>query len=85
VRNPSQTSTGIHLHPGQEVSPLCAGRERLVRCVPMTRLALEGAQTQGRRGLLVSLDEHPAQILRNRDYQDLYKQLTTPALVLGLI
>ena len=32
-----------------------------------TQLLLEGAQQQGRRGLLVSLDEHPAQILRNAE------------------
>jgi circadian clock protein KaiC len=32
-----------------------------------TQLLLEGAIKQGRRGLLVSLDEHPAQILRNAE------------------
>jgi circadian clock protein KaiC len=31
------------------------------------QLLLEGAQKQGKRGLLVSLDEHPAQILRNAE------------------
>src|SRR6266851_8639073 len=31
------------------------------------QLLLEGALKQGRRGLLVSLDEHPAQILRNAE------------------
>jgi circadian clock protein KaiC len=30
-----------------------------------TQLLLEGALKQGKRGLLVSLDEHPAQIIRN--------------------
>ena len=30
-----------------------------------TQLLLEGAVKQGKRGLLISLDEHPAQILRN--------------------
>ena len=30
-----------------------------------TQLLLEGALKQGKRGLLISLDEHPAQILRN--------------------
>src|SRR5260370_33721759 len=29
------------------------------------QLLLEGAVKQGKRGMLVSLDEHPAQILRN--------------------
>jgi circadian clock protein KaiC len=32
-----------------------------------TQLLLEGAAKQGKRGLLVSLDEHPAQILRNAE------------------
>jgi circadian clock protein KaiC len=31
------------------------------------QLLLEGAQKQGKRGLLVSLDEHPAQIMRNAE------------------
>jgi circadian clock protein KaiC len=31
------------------------------------QLLLEGAQQQGQRGLLVSLDEHPAQLLRNAE------------------
>src|SRR5207237_1031912 len=31
------------------------------------QLLLEGALKQGKRGLLVSLDEHPAQILRNAE------------------
>ena len=30
-----------------------------------TQVLLEGAQQQGKRGLLISLDEHPAQIVRN--------------------
>ena len=32
-----------------------------------TQLLLEGAVKQGRRGLLISLDEHPAQIVRNAE------------------
>jgi circadian clock protein KaiC len=32
-----------------------------------TQLLMQGAQKQGRRGLMVSLDEHPAQILRNAE------------------
>ena len=35
------------------------------------QLLLEGALKQGKRGLLVSLDEHPAQILRNAETLDL--------------
>jgi len=35
------------------------------------QLLLEGALKQGKRGLLVSLDEHPAQILRNAATLDL--------------
>jgi circadian clock protein KaiC len=31
------------------------------------QLLLEGAEKQGKRGLLVSLDEHPAQIVRNAE------------------
>ena len=37
------------------------------KTVLSVQLLLEGAQKQGRRGLLVSLDEHPAQILRNAE------------------
>ena len=32
-----------------------------------TQLLLEGAVKQGKRGLLISLDEHPAQIVRNAE------------------
>lgn len=37
------------------------------KTVLSVQLLLEGAQTQAKRGLLVSLDEHPAQILRNAE------------------
>lgn len=37
------------------------------KTVLSVQLLLEGAQRQGKRGLLVSLDEHPAQILRNAE------------------
>ena len=37
------------------------------KTVLSVQLLLEGAQTQSKRGLLVSLDEHPAQILRNAE------------------
>jgi circadian clock protein KaiC len=32
-----------------------------------TQLLAEGATRQGKRGLLISLDEHPAQIIRNSE------------------
>ena len=43
------------------------------------QLLLEGALKQGKRGLLVSLDEHPAQILRNAETlgMDLKEQIDT--------
>jgi len=37
------------------------------KTVLSVQLLLEGAQKQSKRGLLVSLDEHPAQILRNAE------------------
>ena len=37
------------------------------KTVLSVQLLLEGAQKQNKRGLLVSLDEHPAQILRNAE------------------
>ena len=37
------------------------------KTVLAVQLLLEGAKKQGKRGLLVSLDEHPAQIVRNAE------------------
>ena len=37
------------------------------KTVLSVQLLLEGVQKQGKRGLLVSLDEHPAQIIRNAE------------------
>jgi circadian clock protein KaiC len=46
---------------------LVAGISGAGKTVLGVQLLLEGARTQGKRGLLVSLDEHPAQILRNAE------------------
>ncbi|MDQ6666161.1 MAG: AAA family ATPase [Acidobacteriota bacterium] len=37
------------------------------KTVLSTQVLLEGARKEGKRGLLISLDEHPAQIVRNAD------------------
>jgi len=44
-----------------------AGLSGVGKTVLGTQILREGASKQGRRGLLVSLDEHPAQIVRNAE------------------
>ena len=46
---------------------LVAGLSGVGKTVLGTQILLEGAVKQGIRGLLISLDEHPAQIVRNAD------------------
>ena len=46
---------------------LIAGLSGVGKTVLGTQILLEGAVKQGKRGLLISLDEHPAQIVRNAD------------------
>jgi len=46
---------------------LIAGLSGVGKTVLGTQILLEGALTQGKRGLLISLDEHPAQIVRNAE------------------
>ena len=50
------------------------------------QLLLEGAMKQGKRGMLVSLDEHPAQILRNAATlgMDLKEQIDQGMIQVGL-
>jgi hypothetical protein len=47
---------------------------------PQRATAAEGAQKQGKRGLLVTLDEHPAQILQSRLLTSICVSRSTPAL-----
>jgi len=46
---------------------LVAGLSGVGKTVLGTQILLEGAVKQGKRGLLISLDEHPAQIVRNAE------------------
>ena len=46
---------------------LIAGLSGVGKTVLGTQILLEGAEKQGKRGLLISLDEHPAQIIRNAE------------------
>jgi circadian clock protein KaiC len=46
---------------------LVAGLSGVGKTVLGTQILLEGAIKQGKKGLLISLDEHPAQIVRNAD------------------
>src|SRR5450432_2746733 len=56
---------------------LVVGLSGVGKTVLGTQILLEGALQQGKRGLLISLDEHPAQIVRNAQTLglDLQKQI----------
>ena len=53
----------LAIHPGESLGVV--GESGAGKTVLGVQLLLEGALKQGKRGMLVSLDEHPAQILRN--------------------
>jgi len=46
---------------------MVVGSSGVGKTILSVQLLLEGAQQQGKRGLLVSMDEHPAQIVRNAE------------------